>query len=453
MLRNEKGLGIALSLMAIVLISLLGTAIVIRSISLAQVVNQKNYSITAVEAAKAGISHGIYAVEDNIAYESDITYTPVYDYTGGTQPPEKGYYQVEVTNNLEGSHSIPSLSTGYDIPAGCVEIIATGYAGNPASVEGAKKHMKIIAIGSKLMDTTFPMDYAVYAGQSVGGSGNGNSGHFFTDSYDSRDGEYDPDNPGDEGDIGCNCDWIVPPTDPNDPNTGVRGTIDVPRKVNGDVHVTQDYYDSDDYDVPELSGEVDVMSSPMEMLIPVAPTLTDYGTAVDGTSSPPPGRYTDLGKLSAKKDQVTLSSGKYIFTSIDMSGQGKLILNLSDTDGDGENDPVEIWVEGDITLTGSALTNSEYNPPDLLIYGTEECTSVEIKGHTNVKAAIYAPAADIDAKGMGNADIYGCLVGKTVDFRGANCNIHYDEALAELGGAETYLGLDQDNITWVIELQ
>jgi len=55
-IKNQKGIGIAMSLLAIIIISILGTALLIRSISLAGVVTQKNYSITAIEAARAGVS-------------------------------------------------------------------------------------------------------------------------------------------------------------------------------------------------------------------------------------------------------------------------------------------------------------------------------------------------------------------------------------------------------------
>jgi len=454
MLKNEKGMGVAITLMALILISLLGTAIVIRSISLAQVVNQKNYSITAVEAAKAGIACGIYEVESDIYYDDDIPVACVADYTGVTNTSEKGYYEVFVTNNLTGSLPLTSPKTGYDIPAGCVELLSLGYAGNPSATE-AKKKMRVIAIGHKLVNVTFPMNYAVYGKGVVDGSG-GSPGAPLTDSYDSDVAPYDRHNPGQNGDVGSNND-----------------VISDHKIVHGDVHALS----PGNNQVDDYTGSFNQLSSPMDMPRPVLPTGVAYDgrdlTIKNTTVTLPPAEYGVLDVQGNNNTNLILTSGKYIINSITVSGNGKITVQPSDIDGDSKVDPVQIWVLENMDIGGNGFVNSgaDPKPTQLLIYGmgTDEAADADSRGEEILEedryqwnihgnglfyGAVYAPYNDISVRGAGaNGDVYGAIVGYDVTFNGTDTHVHYDEALSRLGGGEVYLGMDKDNISWVIELQ
>lgn len=64
---------------------------------------------------------------------------------------------------------------------------------------------------------------------------------------------------------------------------------------------------------------------------------------------------------------------------------------------------------------------------DLATYGAQ---SIKISGNGSLSAVVYAPNADIEAKGGGNSGfVYGSLVGKSLKFTGNDC-FYYDESLA-----------------------
>lgn len=78
-------------------------------------------------------------------------------------------------------------------------------------------------------------------------------------------------------------------------------------------------------------------------------------------------------------------------------------------------------------------------PIALQIFGTRTDEEVEtygnqsmtISGNGNLSAVVYAPNADIAAKGGGNSGfIYGSLVGNTLEFTGNDC-FYYDESLGD----------------------
>ena len=64
---------------------------------------------------------------------------------------------------------------------------------------------------------------------------------------------------------------------------------------------------------------------------------------------------------------------------------------------------------------------------DLTTYGAQ---SIKISGNGSLSAVVYAPNANIEAKGGGNSGfVYGSLVGKSLKFTGNDC-FYYDESLA-----------------------
>jgi hypothetical protein len=101
-------MGIAITIMSLVLIAILGTALVIRGMTLAGVITKKNNSITAVEAAKAGVSYAIYMVEQDPDCNTPLPPTPLTTYTV-TDQKIRGYYEVQIKNNISGTTSVPSI--------------------------------------------------------------------------------------------------------------------------------------------------------------------------------------------------------------------------------------------------------------------------------------------------------------------------------------------------------
>ena len=449
-LRKQKGIGVAITLLAIMIISILGMALLIRSTSLAGVITQKNYTITATEAAKAGISHAINRVEADLYYTTPISYTPLSTYTV-TNYGERGYYKVNLLNNLEGTVPLTSPYSGYIVPPGVIEVVSTGYAGNPA-VNDQKRTMRIVAMGNR-QDVQFnPWSNALTLGGTIipGDSAGGNE--ILTDSYSSSavPPRYSG---GTDGDIAIlNLDQTV-----NLGSRNIQGEIKVPEgaSVTGTgtyldaSGVQHNLNDPNQYFTPMTDSFV------MTSVMPKTPGTTDVKT--NATLSP--GAYRDMFLESNRT--ITLEPGTYIFRDIINTGggscRGRVNLKL--------NGPVKIFVTGNITMSGNVNVNSIQEAdgtvhPDqpasyLKIFGTDTCNSVSIGGSVCFCGGVYAPNATFTFNGLGGnnekvkSDLWGSFAGNNAIFSGAKVSIHYDEMLND-GNIETfYTGIAKGNMRWV----
>jgi len=141
-----------------------------------------------------------------------------------------------------------------------------------------------------------------------------------------------------------------------------------------------------------------------------------------------PAGVTNSGALSISGNTTrTLSEGTYWFSSISITGNGRLSVSGA----------VKIYVTGSVDIGGNGVATANNKPPNFLLYGTVnptnsalKCTSISIHGNGAFHGAVYAPDADISA--VGNGGVYGSLTGNSVSING-NGGLHYDEALGNLG--------------------
>jgi len=136
-------------------------------------------------------------------------------------------------------------------------------------------------------------------------------------------------------------------------------------------------------------------------------------SAMDGTAFNPPANR-----------QYTLPGGNYYFSSFYMSNNNSITFTGKAT----------IYCYGDFTLWGGADTAQ--NLPGNLSLGmipdpaTGVAGAMKLGSNTDLYANIYAPQSPITISG--NGDIYGSVLGKSVDMTG-NAAIHYD--LDSAGGS------------------
>jgi len=123
---------------------------------------------------------------------------------------------------------------------------------------------------------------------------------------------------------------------------------------------------------------------------------------------------------------MVLTEGTYKMSSLSISGQGSLC-----TEG-----KVILYVDGNIDIGGNGVLNASALPTNLLIYATNNCTSVSVHGNGNFYGAVYAPNAAITINGSPSASMYGAATGKNVTITG-NGAFHYDVALGRVGEWET----------------
>ena len=173
-----------------------------------------------------------------------------------------------------------------------------------------------------------------------------------------------------------------------------------------------------------------------------APTATVPATTptVPSTLIEPEHSYGELN-LSGH-DVAYLTAGDYVFESIHISGNAELVV----LDG-----PVNIWVTGEVDISGNGFANTSEKPTDLIIYGTGEDLDWHVRGNGIFYGAMYAPDIDLSISGAGaRGDVFGAFIGKSVTFNGTGTNIHYDEALGTMDSNSGYK-LDKGNMTWILD--
>jgi hypothetical protein len=244
---------------------------------------------------------------------------------------------------------------------------------------------------------TDPFKNAIHAKNSVELVGNA-----WTDSFDSRNGQYNVGgNRGSNGDV--STDSIAAGAISVAPNSTIDGDAIVGPGGNPAVAINNN---------GTITGCTTCVEPAAQQLDPTK--IPDY--------------LVNQGPLSisGNKEHV-LPGGEYWFSSIKITGNGKLIANGA----------VKIYVTGNIDIGGNGVATAGNLPPNLLIYGTvdpsdssQKTTEVKIHGNGDFYGAVYAPFAALEV--FGNGAVYGALTGNTAKING-NGGFHYDEALSNLG--------------------
>lgn len=312
---------------------------------------------------------------------AEFTNKPLVESVAGTTTPI-GAYTVDPITDLGGDY---------------VQVTARGYT---PSVNALTKQVRVMAY--KRWGTPFSAAAFGRAGVPLA---NGD-----TNSYNSANGGYSSQVPGNKGDIR---------TDSTNPasitilNNGYAGgnVIYGPGTNLNNVTLDRD----------RIFGDVKAA--------PAAATMPDV--AVPGNAV---AISTITGGSNTINDTLTIPAGTWYCDSINLSGQstvttiGRVYLYVTGNMNIGGNG---ILNNGDV-VGGNALASN------FILYGTPTCTSVSISGNGALTAAVYAPQADIVLNGGGtNGSVYGSLAGRTVSFNGNGTVLHYDEALQNVKGVVT----------------
>jgi hypothetical protein len=226
-------------------------------------------------------------------------------------------------------------------------------------------------------------------------------GSIVTDSYDSSQGVYGPGNVHPNGDV-CSCQDLE-----------VNGAI----QIHGDAMYGHGYAFDPSGNAYSVWGSID------DHLCGVPPFVADFAAASATNDNADIG-LTDRGRdpfngspwdlYVTGTDSLTLNGGTYYFNSVLIDGQATLSIA----------GPTIMFVDGPADFTGGGIFNISEHPPDLVIYAAGP--NVNLKGGSAFYGAVIAPNADITMEGT--SDVYGTLVGRTLDFNGDTV-IHVDEAL------------------------
>ncbi len=181
--------------------------------------------------------------------------------------------------------------------------------------------------------------------------------------------------------------------------------------------------------------------------------------------NPTPSVITGEASIAAGAVQGSPAS-RYVLSTIALNGNTRQALTISGNP-DGSTSYVDIYVTGDIAITGNGqiiiepgvqariyvagnvdiagngVANQSARPTALTFYGINPpdpttSRSFNLGGNNVLAAAVYAPAYDIHINNSGNGGvIYGSFVGKTVAMVGTT-ELHYDEALGAGGIINSY---------------
>jgi hypothetical protein len=142
-----------------------------------------------------------------------------------------------------------------------------------------------------------------------------------------------------------------------------------------------------------------------------------------------PGTYDSIDIKGASI--ITLTEGDYIV-------KGNLDIGASANIKIAPGSKVRIYVLGSsMDFSGSCFTNDSQIPGNFLIFGGPNCTSVSMSGYGNQYVGLYAPNAALRISG--SMDLYGALVGKSLELSGYSF-FHYDKALGTISGSGTGSG-------------
>jgi len=460
-IKRNRGFSIALVLMIMTIIMILGMAVATVGTTNLRFVSKDNYNTTAFYTAEAGLARGIAKLRSDPEWTGTTQIQgeqSVPTYENVKMPTSGATYSVLVYNNFAGTNNMPGFRN-IQVPPGTCFIVGVGKVG-PV---GSEKAIKYVTASLKIRG---PFEqFGLFGDDKVRVNGN-----MSVSAYDSENGQNQPG----KADVGTNGNQEGAITS-NGSAVYVDGSLWAgPGSIlgsGGAITITGN---------PTITGEQKVLpqENPMpEVVIPTGiPTRTlpsdlsfidtrlalNYEKRRKSTSnnprykfihlasrgkpdSPPgggggggggstitlqPGDYNSSMNISSQDTVVLTGPGTYVFKDINISGQGKIEVDTT-------NGPIKIYLDGNLNMTGGSTTGGIFNkndggspkPTDLLIYGTDNCTNVDLRGNSQAYLAVYAPNAEINMRG--NADLWGALVGKEIWVHG-HPGFTYDIALGRL---------------------
>lgn len=371
--RRSRGFILITSYLLITILSIFSLALFSRGKAFIDSSERYKNRIAAFHMAESGVDLAITQLAANP------------NYSGTT-----GFVSMNGTN-LQAGYSLavcPPACTGLTQPTdpNMRLVRSIGEApGNSSFLPGfqSKTITTYVQLGS-----SNSFDYAVFAKNSVQMSGNAQ-----TDSYDSRIAPYNPSNPGTNGDLGTDttaAHFVM-----------MSGNV----KIKGDAVVGPA---GNPNNVIIMSGNSTITGTKS-----AASAAKNY--QIKTTTAASEGALSISGNTN-----YFLQAGAHRFSSLSVTGNGK-ITALG---------PVQIYVDGAVSIAGNGIATQADSPPNMLIYVTGN-SSVSISGNGNFYGGIYAPSSNV--ANSGNGDVYGAMISKDYHQSG-NGKVHFDEAL-KTGGA------------------
>jgi hypothetical protein len=282
-----------------------------------------------------------------------------------------------------------------------------GFAPNAVHVTGDRPELDLFfarALGFSTTRVTKEA-IAVYAAGYCAGlwglEGVTVDGSIVTDSYDASAGNYGSSNIRANGDI-CSCQDLV-----------VNGGIE----IRGDAMFGKSYAfipQGTSYSVWGNIAEHGCAPPEYEADFDAAAANNDNATIGVTTKGNSPFSGAQFDLYVTGNDSLVITGGVYYLTSLAIDGQATISVT----------GPTTFFVTGLVNLGGGGILNLTEVPANLIIYSNS--TWVYLRGDSGFYGAVIAPNADIQV--VGDSELFGTLLGRTLDFDG-NMIVHVDESL------------------------
>jgi len=255
-----------------------------------------------------------------------------------------------------------------------------------------------------------------------------NGNNVYVDSYNSDDGDYVFSIRRDNGTVASmsivagavspgNGDiYGYVATRAGEPNFGPNGSLtgaDTPNGMKIDrSRIAKDFWaELPDASAPSTIGAL--------TLIPASGTI--------GTPTALSPTYYSVSSFSNNNNDTLVIDGPVVFVvEGDWTSKGEIQITTRGS--------LELYISGDLDIGGNGTVNMTNIPEKLLVFGTNTVINgqtIKISGNGAIKAAVYAPNANLEMKGGGNQGTFmGAAVANQITMTG-NSNFHYDEALKE----------------------
>jgi hypothetical protein len=246
------------------------------------------------------------------------------------------------------------------------------------------------------------------------------TGNGQTDSFSSKDGGYANTHKQTGGDVGANGGVSLTG------NAKIGGSVGV--TTPGNSPVTEGNCPGSNY---TTSGGSGLVTDPNNQLVPISaqtfpvppapvPTPPTGSVKIPNCNCLTPNTYGDIS--ISGQNNLTLAPGVYNINSLSISGQGsvtisppgQVVLNVA-----GQGGTV-------VSISGNGVNNPTLiaNNFQINYAGTD---SLSVSGNGNSYYIVDAPNANVNI--TGNGDIFGAIVGKTINDNG-NGTFHYDTSVS-----------------------
>lgn len=399
-MNNERGAALVIALTIVVVLSVLGTAFVMRTVTENMVAQKHAASTQAFWLADAGVQMATWQMTSNncagfVQCGTATACTSCTSCAGGDKC-------LAGTLGTNGDYDV-TLNNANTL------ITSTGSYPSRSASNRVRRNVQVAVSNGALFS------HAAFAQNSISLSNN-----VTTDSYDSSVGNYGGANIGTNGSIGT--------------NGTTAGTVAIGANVTVQGNAS--------------TGAGGTVTTGANSTISGTTTHTNNVTLSSVTIPSELSGLADSGTISTT---TTLSAGDYKYAAIDLSnnktltvdGNVRLYLTGTSAFSAGNNVTINIsagssltvYSDGSINFDNNSVINNVSKKPDkFLIYSAYTgADGVLISNNGSIYSAIYAPETDISV--TNNGSFFGAVVGKTVSMSN-NASLHYDQALTSiLGGA------------------